>query len=103
MDEFAGAFDSADVVFVLSIYEASEQPITGVSAEALAARIRGAGHEHVSYAGAIEGAARTILPSLRPGDLVVTLGAGSVTSLGPQLLDLLRQQEATEESANGEA
>jgi UDP-N-acetylmuramate--alanine ligase len=103
MDEFAGAFDSADEVFVLSIYEASEQPIPGVSGEALAGRIRGAGHERVSYAGAMEGAARSILPSLRPGDLVLTLGAGSVTSLGPQLLDLLRQLEAAEEGADGEA
>ncbi len=103
MDEFAHAFDLADEVFVLSVYEASEQPIKGVSGEALAARMRAAGHKRVSYAGSIEEAAKVIPPTLQSGDLVLTLGAGSVTCLGPQLLNLLRQVEATEEDAHGEA
>ncbi len=103
MDEFARAFHAADEVFVLSVYEASEQPIAGVTGEALVARMRSAGHEGVSYAGPIEEAAKVILPALQRGDVVLTLGAGSVTTLGPQLLELLRQADATEEDAHGEA
>lgn len=103
MDEFATAFGAADEVFVLDIYEASEQPIEGITGAALAAKIRAAGHARVSYAGPVEDAARTVLPSLKPGDLVATLGAGSVTGVGPQLLSLLRAREQAPEGCDGQA
>lgn len=103
MDDFAHAFDEADSVFILSIYAASEAPIEGVSGEALASKIRAAGHAAVSYAGPVEDAAKTVLPALRPGDLVVTLGAGSITNVGPQLLELLGKRETPREGGDGQA
>ena len=103
MDEFADAFNGADLVRVLSLYEASEAPIEGVSGEALADRIRHAGHPGVRFAGPVETAAAAILPDLREGDLVLTLGAGSVTNLGPQLLEALRLGTTIEETSNGPA
>jgi UDP-N-acetylmuramate--alanine ligase len=74
-----------------------------VTGEALVSKIRAAGHARASYAGPVEDAARTILPSLKAGDLVLTLGAGNVTGVGPQLLELLRQREVTRENADVQA
>jgi UDP-N-acetylmuramate--alanine ligase len=89
-DEFVTAFYQADVLVVLDIYAAGEAPIEGVSAADLAERIRAHGHRHVSYLG---GDRATVLDHLRditrPGDLVLTLGAGDVGQLGPALLERL--------------
>jgi UDP-N-acetylmuramate--alanine ligase len=86
-DEFATAFNQADVLVVMDIYAAGETPIEGVSAADLAERIRAHGHRHVTYLG---GDRARLLDHLcditRPGDLVLTLGAGDVGQLGPALL-----------------
>jgi UDP-N-acetylmuramate--alanine ligase len=94
MDEFATAFAAASRVYILDIYAASEQPLEAVTGEALALRIRQAGHQDVSYAGSLDDAPAALVPDLREGDLVVTLGAGSVTALGPRLLASIREREA---------
>jgi UDP-N-acetylmuramate--alanine ligase len=86
-DEFVTAFNQADVLVVMDIYGAGETPIEGVSAADLAERIRAHGHRHVTYLG---GDRERVLAHLcemtRPGDLVLTLGAGDVGQLGPALL-----------------
>ena len=89
LDEFATAFHDADSVIVLDIYAASEAPIPGVSAELLAEAIRQAGAKQVAYAGSFAEAIERASNSAQPGDLVLTLGAGSVSQLGPQVLDAL--------------
>lgn len=85
-DEFALAFNNADVLFVLDIYAASEQPIEGISAEVLTENIKKYGHKNATYIGPIETAADTVLPALVEGDLVITLGAGTVTRLSDEIL-----------------
>jgi UDP-N-acetylmuramate--alanine ligase len=92
MDEFSQAFAAADCVRVLDIYAASEAPIPGVSGAELAARIRAAGHPDCLYAGPLDGAVAESLVELKPGDLVLTLGAGSVTEAGPRILAELRKE-----------
>jgi len=92
MDEFALAFNNADVVFVLDIYAASEQPIEGVTAEALTGNIKKYGHKNVTYVGDLEKAADAVLPTLREGDLVITLGAGSITRLSDEIVEKLKAQ-----------
>src|SRR5215467_6045412 len=82
MDEFGKAFHRADGVWVLDIYAASEKPIEGVSAEAMVERIRQFGHRSAEYAGTIERGVEAILETARPGDLVLTLGAGNVWQAG---------------------
>jgi UDP-N-acetylmuramate--alanine ligase len=94
MEEFAGAFAAADEVYILDIYAASEQPVAGVTGEALAGRIQYAGHPCARYAGSLDDAPAALLLALREGDLVLTLGAGSITALGPRLLALLGEREA---------
>lgn len=89
MDEFALAFNNADVLFVLDIYAASEDTIEGITAEVLSENIRKYGHKNARYIGGIEDAARAVCPELRGGDLVITLGAGSITRLSDEILEQL--------------
>ena len=90
MDEFAGAFHQADSVFVMDIYAASEQPIEGVSAEALAERIRQFGHRGVEYVGTLDRGVEALAAVARDGDAAFTLGAGNVWQGGEKLLEKLR-------------
>src|SRR5882672_12199204 len=90
MDEFAGAFNQSDRLFLMDIYAASERPIEGVTAEALAERVRGFGHRSVEYVGSMENGIDAIVEAAGDGDLVVTLGAGSVSQAGDRILKALR-------------
>src|SRR5579871_4653818 len=91
MDEFAQSFGQADLIFVLDIYAASEQPIAGVHGEALAQRIRDLGHREVEYTGTIDATAAAVVKAARDRDLVLTLGAGNVWQVGDRVLDKLRE------------
>lgn len=94
MDDFVVAFNNADVLFVLDIYAASEQPIEGITAEVLTENIKRYGHKNVYYTGDIDSAVEKVLPHLQEGDLVITLGAGSVTRLSEELLTGLEARSA---------
>ncbi len=93
MDEFTIAFADAGTLTVLDIYPASEKPIEGITAEALVSRIAGAGKPGVSYAPSFAEAVATVAALAQPGDMVLTLGAGSVSQLGPMLLEKLESQK----------
>jgi UDP-N-acetylmuramate--alanine ligase len=86
MDQFGGAFIDADSVFVLPIYAANEEPIAGVTAEVLAAKIEGPRTQYVAdFAAAVD----AVVSAAGEGDLIVTLGAGNVSQLAPQILSAL--------------
>ncbi len=89
MDEFTTAFADADTLCLLDIYPASEKPIEGITAQALASRIAGAGLRSVTYAPSFSDAVSSIAALARPGDMVLTLGAGSVSQLGAMMLQKL--------------
>jgi UDP-N-acetylmuramate--alanine ligase len=89
MDEFAKAFEQADVVFMTDIYAASESPIPGVTGARLADAVRAAGHPAVTYVERKQEMAAQVLPTLQPGDVVLTLGAGDIWKAGPELLEKL--------------
>ncbi len=91
MDEFARSFHQADMVYVLDIYAASEEPIPGVTGQTLAERLRDFGHRCVEYTGTIEQTAALVAEKVRDGDLVLTLGAGNVWQAGDRVLDKLRE------------
>ncbi|MCS7315796.1 MAG: UDP-N-acetylmuramate--L-alanine ligase [Bryobacteraceae bacterium] len=93
MEEFARCFYEADAVFLLDIYPASEAPIEGVHAAALAERMRAHGHRHVEYVGALERGVKAVLAHAQPGDAVLTLGAGNVWQAGEWLLEGLKRRE----------
>jgi len=94
--EFATAFNQADVLLVLDIYAAGEPSIPGVTAEDLAERIRAHGHRNVTYVGDNRAEiVERLLDIVRAGDLVLTLGAGDVGQLGPDLVRRLSAADRT--------
>ena len=89
MDEFATSFEDADSLYLLDIYPASEQPIDGVTSEALARRITERSGRSTFYAKSFQVAAIMAATEAQPGDMILTLGAGNVSQLGPQILERL--------------
>ena len=87
--DFCTAFYQADVLVVTDIYPAGEAPIAGVTAQALAAAIREHGHRDATYAESREAAVERVAKAARPGDMVITLGAGDVWKVGAALLERL--------------
>jgi UDP-N-acetylmuramate--alanine ligase len=85
-DDFCKAFHQADVLLLTDIYPASEEPIPGITAEALAQAIAERGHRQVAWAGDLKAAAERLAAEVREGDVVLTLGAGSVWTAGDELL-----------------
>ncbi|OBG29391.1 UDP-N-acetylmuramate--L-alanine ligase [Mycobacterium sp. 852002-51057_SCH5723018] len=84
--EFGRALDAADQVFVLDVYGAREQPLAGVSGASVA--------EHVSvpvrYLPDFSSVAQEVAADAAPGDVIITMGAGDVTLLGPEIVTALR-------------
>jgi len=93
MEEFTTAFNDADSLFVLDIYAASEKPIEGITGEALAQRINASG-KNAEYAKSFDAAITSATAAAHDGDMILTLGAGSVSQLGPMILEKLNDQKA---------
>jgi UDP-N-acetylmuramate--alanine ligase len=92
MDQFGGAFQDADTLAVLPIYAASEEPIPGVTAERLVERIKDASRPEVpavQFAPDFPAAIAAVAAQATKGDLILTLGAGSVSQLASQILAVL--------------
>lgn len=94
MDEFASAFNEADSLYLLDIYPASEPPIEGITAEVLARRITETSGKPTFYVKSFQVAAIMAATSANPGDMILTLGAGNVSQLGPQILERLSSKNA---------
>ncbi len=94
IDEFATAFRDADSVLVLDIYPASEQPIPGVTGEMLANRITETGGQEALYVPSFAEAIEFAAGVAKPGDMILTLGAGNISQLGPQVLEALQSRSA---------
>jgi UDP-N-acetylmuramate--alanine ligase len=86
MKEFATAFGDADSLLILDIYAASEAPIEGVTGEALATHIEDEGERPVRYVASFSEAVEAAASFAHEGDMILTLGAGSVSQLGPMIL-----------------
>jgi UDP-N-acetylmuramate--alanine ligase len=86
LDEFARAFYDADVLLVADIYAASEDPIPGITSEVLVEKIKSFGHKDARYVGSVDEAAEQLGAVVRPGDLVLTLGAGNIYHAGEKLI-----------------
>ena len=94
LDEFATAFRDADSVLVLDIYPASEPPIPGITSELLANRITEDGGQEALHVASFAEAATLAIEAAKPGDMILTLGAGSISQLGPQVLEQLESRAA---------
>jgi UDP-N-acetylmuramate--alanine ligase len=89
-DEFCACFAQADVLLLTDVYPAGEEPIEGVSSRSLAAALAQRGHPQAAWAGGLEQAGERLAQIVREGDVVLTLGAGSVWQAGD---DLLRRRQ----------
>jgi len=84
IDNFASTLDLADEVIVLEIYAASEKPIVGISSEAIVEKMT-----HGKFIPNFIDAVDAVVKSAKPGDVVITLGAGDVSSLAPIIVEEL--------------
>jgi len=92
-DDFATAFHQADLLWVTEIYAAGEDKIPGVDGRTLADAIRAHGQRDVRFAADLDAVPAELAAALAPGDLVITLGAGNVSALGPRILAALAPAE----------
>ena len=90
--EFCTAFHDADFLFMTDIYPASENPIPGVTSQALLEQIRAHGQKNVYYVPDLNNIAHQIVPFLQDDDVVLSLGAGSIWQSGEQVLAAIRER-----------
>jgi len=90
MEDFAHSFQATDQVYVLDIYPASEKPILGVTSQRLVERMAELGFPRARYAPSEQAVIQGVLEDLRPGDLILTVGAGSVGRIGDALAEAIR-------------
>ncbi|MCE9579067.1 MAG: UDP-N-acetylmuramate--L-alanine ligase [Deltaproteobacteria bacterium] len=90
--EFAKAFHDADKLVMCDVFAAGEKPIDGISSEALVRSIREAGHPDVTYVARREDIAPWLDAQAKPGDLIITLGAGNIQICCNELIDLLEKR-----------
>jgi UDP-N-acetylmuramate--alanine ligase len=94
IEEFTTAFGDADSLFILDIYAASEPPIEGITGEALAQKIREKTVKLGRYASSTAEAIEAAAGVAEDGDMILTLGAGSVSQLGPMIVEKLKERES---------
>jgi UDP-N-acetylmuramate--alanine ligase len=90
-EQFLTCFHDADILHIIDIYPASERPIEGVNSKALVEGIHARGHKRVRYV-PDKNDLSEITESLREGDMLITLGAGDVTNLGPVIYESLKSR-----------
>jgi len=91
-EEFCASFNDADVVAIADVYAAGEPPIEGVSRDALVGGLRAHGHRSAHALRAPEGMAEFVATQAQPGDIVVCLGAGTISAWANALPDELAKR-----------
>ncbi|MFC7498755.1 UDP-N-acetylmuramate--L-alanine ligase [Enterovirga sp. GCM10030262] len=92
MDEFQGAFNDADIVYVAPVYPAGEEPIEGADSEALVEGLKERGHRMVASVADQQDLARQLRDVAARGDMVICLGAGDITKWAAGLADCIRDE-----------
>jgi UDP-N-acetylmuramate--alanine ligase len=100
-EDFTRAFNQSDVLLLTDIYPAGEKPIDGVDSKALAKSIEEHGHHHVEYAGDRADLAERLAAMVRPGDVVIALGAGDVNRVLAELEERLTSRATDAEQEEG--
>jgi UDP-N-acetylmuramate--alanine ligase len=95
MDAFGPAFREADEIVLTDIYAAGEDPIPGVTLEAVADAVRRGSGRPVRTVARVDDLVPAVVALARAGDAVITLGAGSIGTLPKRLLEALAHKEAT--------
>lgn len=99
---FGTAFDDADVLFVMDVFAASEIPIPGISGKTVVDEVLAQGRVgEVHYMPNRRELTRTLVSTLRPGDLLITMGTGDVTLVGPSFVEARREADAAADGSQG--
>jgi UDP-N-acetylmuramate--alanine ligase len=98
-DDFVAAFDDSDILYLLDVYAAGEEPIAEATSRRLYEAVRARGHLDVRYLGADPDAALKVATASAQGDLIITLGAGDVYKIGETVLSLLNSAAEVNERA----
>lgn len=88
-DEFVRVLTHADMLYIMDIYAAGEDPIDGITSQKLFQSLKETGHRNVQYLNG-DNMVSTVLDNLEPKDIVLTLGAGNVWAFGEKLVEELR-------------
>ena len=99
MEDFQGAFNDADAVFVTPVYAAGETPVEGIDADALVRGLVRRGHRHAETVPDADALATALASEVAPGDQVVCLGAGDITKWAAGLADAIEQARTQTEVA----
>ena len=91
-DDFTRAFNKADVLIVTEVYPAGEKPIPGATGQALADAIRVHGHHNVRYIADKKDVGKALLDEVKPGDLVIALGAGDINASAREVVLALEKE-----------
>jgi len=95
MEDFAQAFNDADMVFITPVYAAGEAPVEGVSAEDLVEGIKRRGHRSVGVVADAAELARVLAETVQPNDMVVCLGAGDITKWAASLAGAIAEAKVS--------
>jgi UDP-N-acetylmuramate--alanine ligase len=98
MDDFQSAFNDADVVFVVPVYPAGEEPIEGVDSNALAEGLRAHGHRMVSSVADVHELCQNLRDLAAEGDMVICMGAGDITKWASALANGIGDARARKSS-----
>jgi UDP-N-acetylmuramate--alanine ligase len=93
LEEFATSFYNADLVIITDIYPAGESPIPGICAELIVDSLKEHGHKYVHYIPDLQEVPGFLTEIIRPGDMVLTLGAGDVWKAGEELEKLIKEDQ----------
>ncbi|MCX6825919.1 MAG: UDP-N-acetylmuramate--L-alanine ligase [candidate division Zixibacteria bacterium] len=91
-EEFAEALHLADITLLTDIYPAREKPMEGITSEMIFRDAIQKGYKNIRYVGAKENAIGEILKDVRAGDMIITIGAGSITRLNPEIIKELKKR-----------
>jgi UDP-N-acetylmuramate--alanine ligase len=94
MEDFASAFNDADMVYIAPVYAAGEEPVAGVSADALVEGLKARGHRAAQTVTGADALADALAPIIATGDLIVCLGAGDITKWAAGLADAIAARRA---------
>ncbi len=86
-DDFANVLQDIDVLFLMDIYPAGEDPIEGVNSRSLYQTVKEKGHRDVHYSNGSDNLVSSVLGAVRPGDVIITLGAGNVWAVGEKIAE----------------
>ncbi len=91
-DRFGKAFFDADLVYITDIYPSREERIPGITGKIISDAIKGYGHKNVRYIENMDDIYKELADELKPGDMIITMGAGNINRVGEKIADYVKNK-----------